>query len=631
MAIEFTCPHCQHPYKLKDEFAGKRATCKNPDCREQITIPSPPTAAELEAAALSALSDEIPGPGTQVAAEKVIPMTCDFCTHKWNEPWAKGGKNTLCPNPECRQRLRVPEPKKDVPDDWRQQKSRLPSLAKQAHEKLEGVADAGDARIVSGKALEDAGATGIEYEPRPLKQKIFFAMTAIGLVGGLVFGIWFMVQRSKSRGDEQLMADAQAKFADAVKELPPTEVGLCTALMHAAAAEYALKQNTAEKLREAHELFAKARVDIRNAPLNVARHAVAAEIALSTLTLGGTEEQVQNEIRFRWVPDTDSRLLRATERPRTIHEELRQTLSPLLSADYDFRIALARRLTRTLTQKEQAAFAADILPLALFNDAEKNEARAVIALEIHRTGKGGDVPLRIAEELKTHFAGGITGTPYPATAQTLFTVLAVEKAPLVVQPPPPAGNIQDGSRLAFTAKYLLENNPGEALKLASRPGQPEGQLRALVLCAEWSSDPGAAIDTALEIINGMRGKQNVTLSQSQILRLSQLASVAGRHEQAKALAEALTDEGLRTWAKGDAIHLRSEKNPTEKADEAWVEMPLTPDKMKAGHAWGRFWVARQNARISGDRDAEKKIVAMWSPDMIHAFGLAGIALGLQER
>ena len=52
MAIEFECPHCKHPYRLKDEFAGRKATCKNPDCRELITIPTPPTAAELEAAAL---------------------------------------------------------------------------------------------------------------------------------------------------------------------------------------------------------------------------------------------------------------------------------------------------------------------------------------------------------------------------------------------------------------------------------------------------------------------------------------------------------------------------------------------------------------------------------------------------
>ena len=43
MAIEFNCPHCGQPYRLKDDFAGMRATCKNPDCRKVITVPSPTT------------------------------------------------------------------------------------------------------------------------------------------------------------------------------------------------------------------------------------------------------------------------------------------------------------------------------------------------------------------------------------------------------------------------------------------------------------------------------------------------------------------------------------------------------------------------------------------------------------
>src|SRR5262249_8965367 len=162
MAILFDCPHCKHHYNLKDELAGKRATCRNPDCRQQITIPLPPSAAELEATALSALADEAPKPEEKAPVEQGIPMTCNFCNHKWTEPLAKAGKNVLCPNPECRQRLRVPEPKKDQLVDWRQKGTKLPSGAKQNFEKLEGVQDAGEAKIVSGEALREADATGVE-------------------------------------------------------------------------------------------------------------------------------------------------------------------------------------------------------------------------------------------------------------------------------------------------------------------------------------------------------------------------------------------------------------------------------------------------------------------------------------
>ena len=31
--ILFNCPHCNEPYKLKDEYAGKKATCKVAACR----------------------------------------------------------------------------------------------------------------------------------------------------------------------------------------------------------------------------------------------------------------------------------------------------------------------------------------------------------------------------------------------------------------------------------------------------------------------------------------------------------------------------------------------------------------------------------------------------------------------
>ena len=87
--------------------------------------------------ALSALSDEPAKAAEQPAETAVIAMTCSHCDHKWTEPASKAGKNVLCANPECRQRLKVPEPKGNKQVDWRQQGSQLPSLAKQAHEKLE--------------------------------------------------------------------------------------------------------------------------------------------------------------------------------------------------------------------------------------------------------------------------------------------------------------------------------------------------------------------------------------------------------------------------------------------------------------------------------------------------------------
>src|SRR5438552_8505795 len=148
MAIEFNCPFCDFAYRgrhaLKDEFAGKKATCKNGMCRKVITIPQAGTATlspgdtpppnppiDVEAAAMSALADN---PTEAAAGSQAIPMTCEFCGHKWAESVAKAGKNVLCPNPECRQRMKVPVPKDHTPADWRTGGHRGPSLAKENFE-----------------------------------------------------------------------------------------------------------------------------------------------------------------------------------------------------------------------------------------------------------------------------------------------------------------------------------------------------------------------------------------------------------------------------------------------------------------------------------------------------------------
>src|SRR5262245_52413652 len=146
MAIEFDCPHCGHHYRLKDDLAGKAAACKN--CRNKITIPSvsdntplpAPSPVDVEAAASAALSD---APKVEEdPSKKLIEVECKYCLHKWTEPIARAGKNTLCPNDECRQRVKIPELKPDQTADWRQTHTKGPSLAKDNQQKLEGVQDA---------------------------------------------------------------------------------------------------------------------------------------------------------------------------------------------------------------------------------------------------------------------------------------------------------------------------------------------------------------------------------------------------------------------------------------------------------------------------------------------------------
>ena len=304
----------------------------------------------------------------------------------------------------------------------------------------------------------------------------------------------------------------------------------------------------------------------------------------------------------------------------------------MATADAEFRTHLARRLTRELAKRGQAGMAVDVIPSSLFAQGEQAEAKALVALEIYRGDKGSELPRTVAAsagELAARAAELAKTNPPPASVQTLFLVLGMDKAPTVVAPP--SGSVlTDPSRYAYTGLRALEGKGDEALAVAKRDGRPESQVRALALCADWSPDPGPALDAALAIITAAKTRKDVTLSPYSVLRLSQVAAAAGRHEQAKQFADLLADEGLKAWARGDAARLRAAAAPKDKGDEAWVELPDDPKKFRPGHAWGRLSVARHNTTVSGNRDAEAKAVAAW-PAALVPFGKAGVALGLQDK
>jgi DNA-directed RNA polymerase subunit RPC12/RpoP len=631
MAIEFDCPHCGHHYRLKDDLAGKAAACKN--CRKKITIPQPvtvpgddpPAPVDVEAAAVAALSDA--PKAEEDPAQKLIPVECNYCGHKWTEPLSRAGKNTLCPDPECRQRVKIPEPKDEL-YDWRQTRTKGPSLAKQNNQKLEDVQDAGDAKIVSGQALKEAGAIEEDIEPRPLKQKVMFALLGVGLLGLFAFGILYATRTRTEGKEDRLMAEAQKEFADAAEALPKEEAATFAAVMHLAGGEHALRHDRPEKLKEAMEQYGKAQSALRTSA-SAARGAVVAELAVAVIDLGGTERQARDQLRIRWTPGLDLKT-RPNEHLFTVHEELRKMFGLAQGTPMDFRTYLARRLTRELARRGQAGLAVELLPLALFTAPEQAEGKAVVALEIYRADKGSKYPAEVAKELAARGADLAKASPRPASAQTLFAVLKTEKAPNLGLSPPGGGAVTDDVRFAYAGLAILEGRPDEALALAQRPGRAEDRMRALALCADWMADPAPALDAARPVAALGKDGKGVKFPPYATLRLAQVAAAAGRHDQVDDFVQALPDEALKAWATGDAVRLRLAAAPATKGEDAWAALPDDPKKFRAGHAWGRLWLARHNTRLTGDRAGQVKAVGAW-PSPISAFGKAGVALGLQDR
>ena len=661
--IVFNCPQCDFPYKLKDELAGKRATCKNPSCRQVITIPSanglriadlggilpedagtdatpmPTNPADVEAAALAALNETVKEK-EDAAAESAIPMICPHCNHTWTEPVSKAGKNTLCPNEECRQRIKVPEPKKgEARENWRSTASGKPSLAKENYEKPADVMDA-EAKVVGQQAWKQGGGAEQDYEPVSLKHRLkvwTLILTPVLLIGG---GIWALVSWNKGRAEEVKIEPAFAQFDGAREELDPVQALLGSAILQLAAGEHALHPRSMDKdkaLDEAMKRFTKSRTDIQQAAQKDSgnkaaadRYGVAGELGLALIGLGGTDEEVKDNARIRWVPAAPgNRPLRTNERQRTVHEELRLALDPLRGADFDTKAALSRRLTRELARKGHPDLAAEV-PNFLFTDSELPEAKAIVALELYKPARSSEVASRIAEELKALLAGGAVGrNPTPASAQTLWLALGTEKAPALYSAPIP-GQMNDGSRLAYTGHYLLQNDAPKALELARQPGGSLlGQLRALALYAEWAGDPAPAFDSALSAINlNAKSKKEGPPPASIIVRLAQLAAEAGRMDQAKQLSDLVPDEGANVWAKGSAIQFYASKR-TDRIEDSALEVPESK-KIRAGHLWGRMWQARQNARTMSASDASK-LIQLWPKGTVQPFGLAGIALAQHDK
>jgi hypothetical protein len=198
-----------------------------------------------------------------------------------------------------------------------------------------------------------------------------------------------------------------------------------------------------------------------------------------------------------------------------------------------------------------------------------------------------------------------------------------------------SGPINGSTCIAHVGIALLEGNSDEAMKRALRTQSPREQLRALVLCAEWMANPAQALEEARKIIDDEQKrarleKRPMELSQAHILRLTQIAAASGMAEQAKTIAGALTDEGIREWALGDTFRIRPTTNTKEKLEASALDRPEDEKMLKVGHIWGLYWIARRNAAESGDRGKEKEKTEAW-PKPAKPFGLAGIALGLQDR
>ena len=682
MPIDTKCPHCRKVYTVRDEFAGKPIKCNNPDCQGAFTVPNristgnppgvgPPPQPKAGGETPSPMPKLSPTPANGTAtpqpskalpqnpangkvpvakkapprppadAEKIaseaffdgeaggadgpktVEMTCAMCEHKWPEAWEKQGKNVICP--ECRHRQKVPVIKKE---DWRTQN--LPEGAK-TEDVPDDVMTTKNAGYVSGKSLEEAGVIFEEYEPRPIWQ--YFAGAAAALAGVAV--VWFTVASMKRGGEEQLqtdwMTEAQ-KSLEAQTEALKAEYPLYKAALDLAAAEWALGLNEPEHTSGATARFASARHELGNVVTSTdERDALFAVLLASQVSLGGDEQQVQEQIRLDWKEQAKNQ-----SKPRLkgslshVQKELQQTLARMkaVNAKSDVRLAAVRQATRELYRRGQPDLLVAVLGGNGFELSEVADAEAQMLLEVFRETKDADLVLRHAQTLDLPAA-----RPAPPSAVALQKALGRDEfKPYQTTITEPSKNpkdiVRDEARAAYVPLALAQQKPDEALELAARPGSLDSRLRAIGLVAETVPDPTKAVEVAVEVLNEPRPRSGPNPPGTVLARLAAAAGKANKPDLADKLAAAISDDGLKVWAKAETLRhrLRAVSDPKPESDTV-APVPDHPKEFKLGHAWARLALARHNAAATGVQNATT--YDGWGP--FKPFGLAGLALGLQDR
>lgn len=635
MAIETQCPHCKKAYRLKDELAGKRVTCGNPDCRKAFTVdglasangaaPKPATRPaepkiDAEAAAAVIFGDE--PAQAQPEDQRKVAMTCAVCDHKWDVPWSMQGKNVLCP--ECRHRQRVPE-QKTGKVDWRDARAGRPTLARV--EELEGVVGTVDVRHVSGETLKKAGVIKEEIEPRPRWHYVAWAVTALALAGVLTYGVILLRRSGKEDRRDQYMADALKDVQEAKDTgLPPAEAPLFKAGVQIAAGEFAVRKADPAGLKAAIDHFTHARRDLEAAPPSAGRDLLLCELVLAQVALGGSAEQVAAGTRIRWTPGGRQALNTKTY---TVQEELQSTFKVMATSSADVRFHTVRRLARELAKAGQP----DVLSESLIAQVMPQEHAEAVAQAVVETLKITGDQTRAKAEADRMASQLTKGAAPPPSVPALFQAVGVKAPDEVKFPGPPGGpDLPDATRQTYVTQYLLQGDADKALALARKPGgTPPGQLAVLALAAEWAENPSPVVEAALAALPTGEERKKVSIPDLTLLRLAAQAGRANQPDKVEAFAKSISSDAYKAWARAEAFKLQLASSGERPGEEAQAEVPTVPKDARVGHAWGRLALARHNARVTGnDPDASVRYDG-WGAGTFRPFGLAGLALGLQDR
>lgn len=589
MAIVFDCPHCKTNYRLKDEFAGKTATCKNPGCRKVINIPKPNTASpvakkiDVEALAAAAFSDE-PAP-TATAVEESIQVTCSGCDHAWPVEASKEGKNVLCP--ECRRPNRVPMRKKEEKADWRAGGTGGPTLRKVetgmdvqgafASNQVAGIGQETARKIVKERDAEE--------EPE-VRRKRWIKRGVYGLIaaGVLAGGIYYLV---KTKREDKADSTMEAAVAE-VKEAKVDARHL--ALIHRASGEYRARDAKKDEAKAALNELKLARNGAKpsGATATSDQNAILAEIAITMTELAGSAEQV----------DAGERL-----KKDEVVKEIRQTLSTM--TDPEAVADAMRAITRKLVAKDHSASAQEIARQL------GNEVLGQVGLELLRIDR---------EKNRGEAEKVLSSVPAGATAEAA----SIKSLRNILKP----GGKKDKDTGTSPEAAALMGNVAEAKRAADALKTPQERVKALAAVAHAISEanPTEAANIAEMASGVLKSDSKMPISPFVTVKICRLLAKAGRGDSAESLAATMPDKEAQSWARLEILRGRLAQS-NQKGESELLTAIGDATKVPAA-AKAHEELARHNALNGHDYSA---IIKTWPKGTVKPFGDAGLLLGKQDK
>lgn len=360
MTIRFRCPHCKKPLGVKDHLAGKKAAC--PACKKGLVIPAapaakaaaipaptipeppPPNVDELAAAAFGDLAETN---GKAEAAPATIDFQCEACETPIHAPRSEAGKRMQCPNPECRQLVKVPVPK-EKPKDWRDLAKKGPTVAQMTQpDKIDEAAwgTQTDKTRAGSESLKQAGAVVVPPRVRIgvrdwIQRGMVVAAVGVALVVTVV-----ILSRVRTVQQEKDFVRTLLPWVEGKGKADESIANpVVRAEVYRAIGEYKARRGkkNSEVLDALQKALASARQPAKESA--VERDLFLGKLALTITELGGTEQEEIAKEKYDW-----------KGKGGTIRKELLSTLEAIQAPEA--RVMALRALTTRLLELEQAELA----------------------------------------------------------------------------------------------------------------------------------------------------------------------------------------------------------------------------------------------------------------------------------